>query len=262
MTPISVFIITKNEADRIGKIIQSVKSFAEEIIIIDSGSTDETKKICEDLQVKFIFNAWRGYGPQKIFGENICKNQWLFNIDADEEVSPELANEIKEIFSQEIQPEVAGFRVKIVNKFRFETKPHRFAYFYNQLRLYNKNLAGFKNSTVHDSVILKDSKNKILQLKNIIYHQSFRDFSHWVDKINSYSTMQAKDSVLKNKKASFFKILLAPTLAFFKAFFVRRYFIYGFNGIIYSYLYAFSRFLKMVKTREEFEAIKFKNNHE
>ncbi|MFZ9180929.1 MAG: glycosyltransferase family 2 protein [Rickettsiales bacterium] len=262
MIPISVFIITKNEADRIGKIIQSVKSFADEIIIIDSGSTDDTKKICDELQVKFIFNPWQGYGPQKIFGENICKNQWLLNIDADEEVSPELANEIKEIFNQEIQPEVAGFRVKIVNKFRFEVKPHRFAYYYNQLRLYNKNFAGFKNSSVHDSVILKDSNHKILQLNNIIYHQSFRDFSHWVDKINSYSTMQAKDAVLKNKKLGFFKILLAPTLAFFKAYFVRRYFIYGFNGIIYSYLYAFSRFLKMVKIREEFEAIKFKNNHE
>ncbi|MFM6972775.1 MAG: glycosyltransferase family 2 protein, partial [Alphaproteobacteria bacterium] len=126
--------------------------------------------------------------------------------------------------------------------------------------LYNKNLAGFKNSTVHDSVILKDTNHKILQLKNIIYHQSFRDFTHWIEKINSYASMQAKDAVLKNKNVGFLKILLAPTLAFFKAFFIRRYFIYGFNGIIYSYLYAFSRFLKMVKIREEFQANKFKNS--
>ncbi|MFM8186603.1 MAG: glycosyltransferase family 2 protein [Alphaproteobacteria bacterium] len=260
MIPISVFIITKNEADRIGNIIKAVQSFADEIIIIDSGSIDETKKICEDLGVKFIFNSWQGYGPQKIFGENICKNQWLLNIDADEEVSEELANEIIGIFGKEISPEIAGFKIKIFNKFRFETKPHKLAYYYNQLRLYNKNLAGFKNSTVHDSVILKDTNHKILQLKNIIYHQSFRDFTHWIEKINSYASMQAKDAVLKNKNVGFLKILLAPTLAFFKAFFIRRYFIYGFNGIIYSYLYAFSRFLKMVKIREEFQANKFKNS--
>ena len=253
MTPISVFIIAKNEADRITPIINSVKDLAQEIIVIDSNSSDDTVKICQNLGAKVFNNDWQGYGQQKIFGENLCQNNWILNIDADEEVSTELAQEIKNIFSQKISDEVAGFRIKIVNKFRFEDKPKKLAYFYNQLRLYRKDYAGFKNSLVHDSVELKSNSNyQISQLKNIIYHQSFRSFSHWFDKINSYSSMQAQDAFLKNKKPCYFKIFLSPILAFFKAYFIRRYFIYGLDGIIYSIIFAFSRFAKAIKTKELF----------
>jgi len=253
MIPISVFIIAKNEADRIAPIIRAVQKIADEVLVIDSNSNDETRKISEENNAKVINNDWQGYGQQKIFAERQCRNQWLLNIDADEEVSKDLANEIIEIFSKNIPDDVAGFRIKIVNKFRFETKPKKYAYFYNQLRLYRKDLAGFKNSTVHDSVELKSKNNfKILQLKNIIYHQSFRSFSHWLDKINYYSSMQAKDAFLKNKNTSFLKIFLSPILAFFKAYFIRRYFIYGRDGLIYSAIFAYSRFAKAIKTRELF----------
>lgn len=251
--PISIFIITKNEADRILNVINCVKIFADEIIVIDSGSSDNTTEIALKAGAKVIYNEWNGYGAQKIFGEEHCKNDWILNIDADEEVSKELAEEIIEIFLHNKQDRFWGFRVKIVNKFLFEEKPKKFAYFYNQLRLYNKQFAGFKNSTIHDSVELKIKDNtKISQLSNIIYHQSFRSFAHWIEKINSYSSMQAQDAFLKKKKSSILKILLIPTFAFFKAYIIRRYFIYGFDGLIYSYLFAFSRFVKAIKIREIF----------
>jgi glycosyltransferase involved in cell wall biosynthesis len=255
MTPISVFIITKNESDRILEIINAAKKIADEILVIDSGSTDNTCEIAMRAGVKVLFNEWKGYGAQKIFGENQCRNKWVLNIDADEELSEELCDEINKIFSKEISKNIAGFRVKIVNKFRFEKKPKKFAYFYNQFRLYNKEVAGFKNSTVHDSVVLRqaDDKLEIHQLQNIIYHQSFRSFSHWIEKINSYSQMQAIDSFKKGKNPSILKVFFAPILAFFKAFFLRRYFIYGFNGVFYSVLFAFSRFAKGIKTRELFQ---------
>ncbi len=256
MTPISVFIITKNEADRILDVINAVKKIADEILVIDSGSSDETCNIAIRAGAKVMFNEWEGYGAQKIFGEEQCRNKWVLNIDADEEVSEELCAEIGKIFSKEIDKNLVGFRIKIVNKFRFEKKPKKLAYYYNQFRLYNKEFAGFNNSTVHDSVMIKSSYNhlKIYQLKNIIYHQSFRSFSHWIEKINSYSQMQAQDALKKGKNVSFFKVLFAPTFAFLKAFFLRRYFIYGFNGIVYSFLFAFSRFAKAIKTRELFQA--------
>jgi glycosyltransferase involved in cell wall biosynthesis len=251
--PISVFIITKNEADRILSVIKSVQNFADEIIVIDSGSSDNTVEISLKAGAKVIFNEWRGYGAQKIFGENQCRNNWILNIDADEEVSKELAEEIIKIFSENNHQDFWGYRVKIVNKFPLEIKPRKFAYYYNQLRLYNKEFAGFKNSTIHDSVELKSKgSGKIKQLKNIIYHQSFRSYAHWIEKINSYSTMQAKDSFAKKKRSSMLKIILTPTVAFLKAYIVRRYFIYGFNGLIYSYLFAFSRFAKAIKIREIF----------
>jgi glycosyltransferase involved in cell wall biosynthesis len=246
---LSVFIITKNEEDRIKSAIDAVKEIADEILVIDSGSQDKTCEIACEAGAKVIFNKWQGYGQQKIFGEKSCKHDWILNIDADEEISPELAKEISELNLNDF----SGFRIKIVNKFRFEKKPHKFAYYYNQLRLYNRNFAGFKDSSVHDSVTVKSGK--IGQLKNIIYHQSFRSYEHWIDKINSYSSMQAIDFIDKRKKPSNFKVILTPILAFFKAYFVRRYFIYGLDGIIYSKIFAFSRFAKIIKIREEFKKI-------
>lgn len=249
--PLSVFIITKNEADRISSVINAVKEIADEVLVIDSGSDDDTCQIADSLGAKVIFNEWQGYGQQKIFGENQCQNKWILNIDADEEVSKELAEEIKRIFLQKSYENFWGFRVKIVNKFPHEKMPKKWAYFYNQFRLYNKDFAGFKNSPIHDSVKLKEENlQKLGQLQNIIYHQSFRSYSHWIEKLNFYSQMQAEDSFKKGKSVSIFKIFFIPTFAFLKAYFVRRYFIYGFDGLIYSYLFAFSRFAKAIKTRE------------
>jgi len=253
--PISVFIIAKNEEARIFNVIKAVDKIADEILVIDSGSTDKTCEIAAAAGAKVIFNEWRGFGQQKIFGENQCRNKWILNIDADEEVSEKLCNEITELFSKNLQENFYGFRIKIVNKFRFEKQPKDLAYFYNQLRLYNKDHAGFKNSAVHDSVELHSgSLEKIGQLKNLISHQSFLSFSHWIEKINFYSQLQAQDSFAKNKCPTSLKIFLMPIVAFFKAYFVRRYFIYGFNGFIYSCLFAFSRFTKAIKTRELFQA--------
>lgn len=254
---LSVFIIAKNEADRIGSVIKAVKEIADEILVIDSGSTDATCDVALKHGAKVLFNEWQGYGPQKVFGQGQCNNKWILNIDADEEVSPELVEEIKWIFENKEYEEYYGYKVKIVNRFRFEEKSKKLAYYYNQLRLYNKDYAGFKDSSVHDSVELKQGdKSKIGQLNDVIYHQSFRSFEHWIDKINSYSSMQAQDSLKKGKNVSILKVLFSPILAFFKAYFIRRYFIYGFNGFIYSYLFAFSRFAKMIKIKEAFKATK------
>jgi glycosyltransferase involved in cell wall biosynthesis len=251
--PISVFIITKNEADRIFNVIKKVREFADEILVIDSGSSDNTIQIAESLGAKTFYNQWSGYGQQKVFGEELCKNKWILNIDADEEVSEELADEIRQIFSAKI-PQKIGFKIKIVNKFFGEKGPKKWAYYYNQLRLYNKDYCGFKDNSVHDSVVIKNpndqNQEKIGQIKNIIAHQSFRSIEHWLEKINSYSSLQAKDALAKGKNVSIAKILITPAFAFLKAYFIRRYFIYGFNGLIYSYIFAFGRFIRLVKIRQ------------
>ncbi len=255
--PLSVSIITKNEGDRILGAINAIKDIADEIIVVDSGSDDETCQIALKAGAKVIYNKWPGYGQQKIFAQNQCRNDWVLNIDADEVASKELRKEIIELFMNKKHNKFHAFRIKIVNKFRFEKEPKKFAYYYNQIRLYNKRHAGFKDSTVHDSVILyEDNNKKIGKLKNIIFHQSFRSFSHWIDKINSYSSMQAVDAVKKGKKPNFLKLFLSPIAAFFKAYIIRRYFIYGIDGIVYSKLYALSRFVKQIKIREEYKRFK------
>ena len=93
--PISCFIIALNEADRIEKTIKSVKDLVDEIIVIDSGSTDGTQKLAEDMGCKVFYNKWNGFGPQKRFGEDCSKNKWLLNLDADEYLSDEISDEIR-----------------------------------------------------------------------------------------------------------------------------------------------------------------------
>jgi glycosyltransferase involved in cell wall biosynthesis len=92
--PVSVFIITRDEEERLHFAINSVKGWVDEVLVIDSGSTDKTCEIAEKLGAKVTYNEWKGYGQQKIFGENLCRNKWVLNIDADEEITDEVKNNI------------------------------------------------------------------------------------------------------------------------------------------------------------------------
>src|SRR3712207_4928412 len=99
MLPLSVFIIARNEADRIGATIRAVRDLTDDLVVIDSGSTDGTQAVAEELGARVIFNAWPGYGPQKRFGEEQCRHDWILNLDADEELSPALREEIRSLFA-------------------------------------------------------------------------------------------------------------------------------------------------------------------
>ena len=100
---ISAFIITKNEEKRIEKAINSIKDLVQEIIVVDSGSTDDTVKLAKKLGAKVVHNDWPGYAAQKAFAENLCTHPWVMNLDADEELSVGLRNEIAYIFASEAQ---------------------------------------------------------------------------------------------------------------------------------------------------------------
>ena len=249
--PISAFIIAKNEADRIPKAILSVRDCVDEVIVIDSGSTDDTVKTAQDLGAKTYFNEWRGYGPQKIYGETLCRNKWVFNLDADEEATPETIAEIKALFANG-EPEKKAFSMKTKCVFRFEDRPRRFAVSMTHGRLYNRDYAGFKDSTVHDSVVLRDG-GKLELLKHGLNHYIFRSHHHTVEKVNSYSSMQAEDLFRKGRNPSALKIVFTPIWAFFKAYILRGYILYGLDGVIRSYIYAFSRLIRAAKAREKFQ---------
>ena len=246
--PLSVFIITKNEEDRVGKAIKSIIDWVDEVIIIDSGSTDKTVEVCKKLGAKVIFNEWNGYGPQKVFGESLCNNDWVLNIDADEEASTELRDEIINLFGG--KKEFSGYNIQIplfIRRHKSEIK----AYTNSPVRLYHKQKGGFSESTVHDSVIIREGEAG--KLNHIIIHRSFRSYQHSVEKMNYYSTLQAKDMFSRKKKISKLRIIFEPILAFFKAYFLRRYFLLGIDGVIESYMYAFSRMLRLAKTHELFQ---------
>ncbi|MBI5612230.1 MAG: glycosyltransferase family 2 protein [Gammaproteobacteria bacterium] len=248
--PISVFIIARNEADRIPTAIQSVRDWADEVIVIDSGSDDATVMVSQELGATALFHAWSGYGPQKVFGESQCRNDWLLNIDADEEVSPELRAEIAALFAAG-EPACAAYRTPILPLYNFQERAHPWTAHHRPVRLYRKSRAGFKDSAVHDSVVVRDGTTG--RLRGMLRHRSFRSLTHHVDKVNFYSSAQADDLFQKHREPSWLTLLLAPPLAFLKSYLLRREFVNGIDGIVISYMYAFQRFIRLAKARERFQ---------
>lgn len=256
MEKISAFIITKNESARIARAINSVKNIVDEVIVVDSESTDETVKIAESLGAKVVVKSWLGYVGQKSFAETLCKNDWLLNIDADEELSKDLQDEIEYIFASKNQDHYLAYQIKLLIMHRNDVKPRAFAPYNKCIRLYNKKFASFANtvnSTTHDSVVFNkdvDFIGKIYTLNEAAYHYSGTSIEQLVAKANFYSGEQAKDLVKQGKKLSNFRLATEMIGWFFKAFFIRRYFVFGFDGFVDSMIFAFARFLRLAKLRE------------
>jgi glycosyltransferase involved in cell wall biosynthesis len=238
--PISCFIIAKNEGDRIAQTIVSVKNWVDEIIVIDSGSADDTVAVCEKLGARVILHTWMGYGLQKRFSEEQCKNNWLLNLDADEEITPELAHEIAAEFAHGL-PELAGFFLQVRDLLPGEKKLAPFAHTNHCLRLYDKRRARFSESPVHDSVIVQEGKTR--ELKYPVLHRSFRSLSHMLEKINSYSSAQAADLQKKRMKYPYARLVIEAPFAFIKMYVLRGYALRGARGVIYSGVYAYGLLL-------------------
>lgn len=246
--PISVFLIAVNEGDRIGHSIRSVRGWVDEVIVIDSGSTDDTVKVSEASGARVIFNAWPGYGPQKRFGEDSCRQDWLINIDADEVISDALREEIQALFAQGTPPQ-GGYFMDIVEILPGDAVPRPLAHRVRAVRLYDRRCGRFRDSTVHDTVVMDKGGTGVL--RGIVEHRSSRGFAHSVEKINRYSTMQAADLVRKGGLPFFMlRLLIEFPIGFFKAYILRLYCLKGTYGFINAMNYAFSRFLRLAKVWE------------
>lgn len=246
--PVSVFIIANNEADRIAATITSVRDWADEVIVIDSGSHDNTIGISQSLGAKTCFNAWQGYGLQKRFGEDQCKNHWLLNLDADESVTPELAAEIAALFAHG-EPREAGYILKVRDLLPGETDLAPMAHTNFCLRLYDRRKGRFSDSPVHDSVILQDGL-KPAMLRAPVLHRSFRSLSHAIDKMNVYTSVQAENLAKKGLAFPLLRLATELPVAFFKVYFLRGYFMRGWRGFAYSIHYAYVRFVRIAKYLE------------
>ena len=246
--PLSVFIITRNEADRVGATIASVKDIADEIIVIDSESTDGTVALAQSLGARAIVQPWLGYGLQKRFGEDQCRNRWILSLDADEALTPELAKEIAALFSHG-EPPLAAYTLQIRDLLPGEQRLLHSAHTNFCLRLYNKEKARFSDSPVHDSVIVAEGSTAMLAAPAL--HRSFRSVAHAIDKLNSYSSVQAENLQKKGLRYPMLRLLTEFPVAFFKVYVIRSYWTRGRRGFVYAVVYAFGRFVRIAKYLEK-----------
>lgn len=239
---LSVIIITKNEALNIADCLQSV-SFADEIVVVDSGSTDETVKITKQYTDKVYVTDWPGYGAQKQRALSLATKDWVLSIDADERVSSELKQEILEKLQDlSFDAYEIPFRSEYCNKLI------RFGDWTNdsQVVLFKRTKGSFVSLLVHERI---EIQGKIGKLRNSIRHLAFRDLSMVLRKMNDYSTMSAKQKHLNGKQGSLWKAISHGLWTFFRGYILRFGFLDGKEGFMLAVSNAegtYYRYLKLM----------------
>lgn len=244
--PISVTIITQDEADRVGPAIESVIDLVDEVIVVDSGSSDGTEAVAEGLGAWVVHHDWPGYGRQKRYAEELARNDWILNIDADERLLPELRDEIAARFEGE--PSEDAFRLPIHDRFLCSERISRKAQ-YLPVRLYRRSRGRYSESPVHDRVQMEEGA-RIGVLTGRIAHDSTRSLSHRLQKMDGYTRMQAEDMRRKGRRASGVRLVADFWLSFLLGYFTKGFWRAGLIGYIYAMNYAYSRFLRQAKLYE------------
>ncbi len=246
--PVSCFIVASNEEERIAKTIGSVIGWVDEVILIDGGSTDKTVEIAEQLGARTLFNKWPGYGPQKRFGEQQCRNDWLLNLDADEVVTPALQQEICALFKDGPPPD-AGYHLYVVDILPGRNRPLPLARKYNIVRLYDGSKMRYSRSQVHDRV---ETKNQPLgQLGGLIHHHSVLSISQAIIKLNRYSDLQTETLAPKAVWKLQIRLITEFPVNFLRFYIFRGYFMGGAAGFTYTMVNASFRFFRVAKMLEK-----------
>ena len=241
--PISVYIICKNEAEHIRRVLESVKD-VDEIIIVDSGSSDTTLEIAREYTDKIYYQKWLGFSGQKEYAKNLCSNKWVLNLDADEQLSKELKSEIEELLKENKED---GLDIKISSRYLGKFN-HPFSKFNRRVRFFRKSKGYYPEKLVHESIVVE---GKIKKSNGFIYDYGTADLETHLHKINTYSTLRAREKAQHGKKASIAKLIGILPLAFLKSFVLKRGFLNGIRGFIAAINNAYYAFLKEAKLYEK-----------
>lgn len=238
---LSIILITKNESDRVEACLKSIAGIADEIIVLDSGSTDETIDICKRYTDNVISTDWPGFGKQKQRALDKATCDWVLSIDADEALDEQMQQSIKHLLAQDSITETA-FRLALGATLYGKTLKYgrtaRLA-----LRLFVRKNAYFTPDEVHETVVPKPGKTGVL--KGYLLHYSHRDFGHGLEKAANYAWLGSQKYQRKGKKSSgLFMAFLSSFWAFFHTYFVRRGFLDGGIGFIMAMTYAQINFNK------------------
>ena len=244
MPKLSVTIITLNEAEHVASAIESA-SWADEILVVDSGSTDGTADIARGEGVRVLTRDWNGYVDQKNFAAGTASNDWIFSLDADERIPPALADEIKSVMAAD--PPLHGYRVPRVSYHLGRWIRTTDFYPDYQTRLYDRRFARWRGRYVHESVAVDGPSGR---LRHELEHYSFSDLGDQVKRMNYYTTLSALQMYEAGRRTGALEILVHPPAAFLRNYVLRRGFMDGMAGLTISLMNTWSVAMKFMKLWE------------
>lgn len=218
--------------------------FAEEIVVVDSGSTDGTLALAKRYGAKVIAQTWLGFGPQKQFAVDAAMHDWVLCLDADERVTPALQASIERTLQQ---PTSGAYRFARCNRFLGRYLKHGEGYPDWSLRLFDRRLARWSDDAVHEKVL---TTTTVGTLEGDLLHDSAETLSTYLIKQNRYTSLAAEMALLAGKRASFGRIAFSPIVRFIKFYLIRQGFRDGLPGLIHIAIGCMNSFIKYAKMLE------------
>lgn len=238
--PVSLVVITRDAGAQLHACLNSVR-FADEILVVDSGSVDDTVLIAGSFGARVVSQPWLGYGPQKQFAVTRAANDWVLCVDADERVTPELQASIEAAL---LRPSCAAYRMARCNRFLGRWLRHGEGYPDWSVRLFDRRHARWSDDTVHERVIVDGSTGR---LAGDLRHESAESLDDYLARQNRYTTLQAGSLHAQGRRASIVQLLGSPLLRFIKFYFVRLGFLDGVAGLVHIAIGAGNSFIKYAK---------------
>ena len=240
---ISAAIIALNEERNISRVIESLRC-CDEILVVDSGSTDRTTEIAGKLGARVVENPWRGYAGQKNFAAEQCENDWVLSLDADESLSEALEAEIWQI--KKNGAEYDAYTMPRLAQYLGSWILHSGWYPDRKVRLFDRRKAHWEGKFVHESVVVN---GRIGHLESNILHFTCSSLSEHLKTMDRYTTLAAEQIIDEKRKVGLAQLLLDPPWTFVRAYVFKRGFLDGAEGLAIAYMAAFYSFLKYAKAR-------------
>ncbi len=244
MEKVSVAIITKNEETNIRDCLESVQ-WADEVVVVDGGSTDQTLEICRQLQAQVFQEEWKGYARQKNSAIAKTRNPWVLSLDADERVPVELREEIVGVLDSQT---LEGYFIPRKNFFLGRWIKHCGWYPDYNLRLFRKGRGHFQEREVHERVEIQGETG---HLRHPLEHYSYRSLSDFIQRLDRYSELAAGEMRKEGRRFRHTDLIGRPPATFLQMYLLRAGFLDGYLGFLLSVLYAFYTFAKYSKLKEQ-----------
>lgn len=243
MEKLTVIVPVGNEAHNMHEVLQSV-SFADEIMVVDSYSTDETIAIAKEYTDFIIQREYKYSASQKNWAIPQATHDWILLIDADERVTPELQEEIQAILKNNTNPDIVAYW--IYRKNHFMGKHIKYSGWRNDkvIRFFRKDQCRYEDKMVHAEI---ETEGKVGFLKHKFYHNTYTTLDNHIKKLNRYAAWQARDYDKKTNRLTPFHFIIKPAWGFFKHYFLQMGFMDGIPGVLISYLHAYAIILRYSK---------------